>query len=74
MSFEFSYLLVLEEVLEVIELLAGVSNFVGATVETGSVLLLTSGSIVGEHSVAVLHGEDLVVDSTVVTILVSQVI
>jgi hypothetical protein len=43
-------------------------------VESVTVLVFTAGSIVSEHSVAAFHVEDLVVDSTVVSVLVSKVV
>ena len=67
-------LLVCKEELEVLELLASVLDFVGGTVESLSVFVLASRLVVGEHSVAVFHREDLIVDATVVTVLIPQVV
>ena len=36
--------------------------------------MLRSGLVVGKHAKTVLHGEDLVVDATVVSVLVAQVV
>lgn len=67
-------LLVCEEELEVLELFAGVLDFISGTVESLSVLVLASGLVVREHAVAVLHCEDLIVHPTVVTVLVPEVV
>ena len=36
--------------------------------------MLRSGLVVGKHTQTVLHGEDLVVDTAVVSVLVAEVI
>ena len=36
--------------------------------------MLTSGSVVSEHSVATFHVEDLIVNTAVVSLLVSEVV
>jgi hypothetical protein len=66
--------LLLEQVLEVIKLLAGVGDLVSSSVETVAVLVLGAGLVVAEHAVAVLHGENFVVDAAVVAVLVAEVV
>ena len=68
------HLLVREEELEVLELAACVRDLIGVSVKTLAVLVLAPGFVVSEHAQAVLHGEDLVVDTTVVPVLVAQIV
>ena len=67
-------LLVGKKELEVLELATGVRDLIGVAVEALSVLVLAAGLVVGKHADAVLHSEDLVVNATVVTILVAEVV
>ena len=53
---------------------ACVRNFIGVMVETLAVLVLATSLVVGEHTQTVLHGEDLVVNTTVVSVLVAEVV
>jgi hypothetical protein len=62
------------EELELFQGAAGVGNLVTATVETEAGLVLTSSFVVGEHPVAVFHVKDLVIDTTVVSGLTSEVV
>jgi len=66
--------LLLEQVLEIIELLAGISDFIGGSVEAVAVFMFSSGLIVAEHAVAVLHGKNLVIYSAVVTVLIAEIV
>ena len=68
------YLLVREEELEVLELATGIGDLVSVTVESLAVLVLAAGLVVGQHAQTVLHGEDLVIDATIVPVLVAQVV
>lgn len=68
------HLLVREEELEVLELTAGVLDLIGVAVESLTVLVLRAGLVVGKHAHAVLHGENFVIDATVVAVLVAQVV
>ena len=68
------HLLVGEEELEVLELAACVGDFIGVSVKTLAVLVLAPGFVVSEHAQAVLHGEDLIIHSTVVPVLIAQII
>lgn len=43
-------------------------------VEPVTVFVLTTGSVISEHSVTTFHVEYLIVDTTVISILVSQVV
>lgn len=66
--------LLLEEVLEIVKLLACISNLISTSIETVAVLVLGAALVVAEHAVAVLHGENFVIDTTVVTVLVAEVV
>lgn len=63
-----------EQVLELLELATGVLDFIDGSVESKAVLVLTSGFVVAQHAVPVLHREDFVVDATVVAVLIPQVV
>ena len=52
----------------------GVGDVLSVAVESLAVLVLGAGLVVGEHARAVFHRENLIVDSSVVTVLVSQVV
>jgi hypothetical protein len=67
-------LLVREEELEVLKLAAGVLDLISVAVESVTVLVLSAGLVVSEHAHAVLHGENFVIDTTVVAVLVAQVV
>ena len=67
-------LLVGKKELEVLELATSVGDLIGVTVEALSVLVLAAGLVIGKHADTVLHCEDLVVNATVVTILVAEVV
>ena len=68
------HLLVGEEELEVFELAASVGDFISVSVKSLAVLVLAPGFVVSEHAQAVLHGEDLIIDSTVVPVLIAQIV
>ena len=51
-----------------------VANLISIVVESFSVLMFAASFVVTEHAHSVFHCENLVVDSTVVSVLVSQVI
>ena len=73
-AIEPAHLLVIEEELEVLELATGVRDLVGVAVESLAVLMLWTSLIVGKHANTILHGENLVVYTTVVAILVAQIV
>ena len=52
----------------------GVTDFVSVMVESLSVFVLAAGLVITQHADAVLHSENLVIDSAVVSVLISQVI
>lgn len=66
--------LVSKEVLKVIKSSAGFTNFIGLHVKGVALVVLGSSSIIGKHSVATFHVEDLVVHTAVVSLLVSEVV
>ena len=67
-------LLVREQELEVFKLFAGIRDLICTSVHPFSVLMLTTCLVVRKHTVAVFHCKDLVVNSTVVTVLVSEIV
>ena len=69
-----SHLLVIEEELEVLELAASVGDLIGVAVESLTVLVLRASLVVREHANAILHSENLVVNTAIVTILVAQIV
>ena len=66
-----AHLLVVEEELEVLELSASVRDLVRVAVKSLTVLVLRTSLVVSEHTHTVLHGENLVVDTAIVAILVA---
>jgi hypothetical protein len=68
------FLLILEKVLKLFKVLASHSDFVGSNIESVTVLMLSTGFVVSQHAVATFHGQDFVVDTTVVSVLVSEVV
>lgn len=66
--------LVGEHVLEVFNLLAAVGNLVHAAVKSSTAFHFRSDLLLTQELVAVIHRENLVVDSTVVTLLILKVI
>lgn len=68
------HLLVGEEELEVLELAARVADLVGSTVETLTAFVVATGLVVLQHADAVLHSVDLVRDTAVISVLVSQIV
>jgi hypothetical protein len=66
--------LLLKQILEIIELLAGISDFIGGSVEAVAVFVFGSGLIVAKHAVAVFHRKNFVIDSAVVTVLVAEIV
>ena len=69
-----NHLLVGKEELEVLKLAASVRNLVRVTVKSLAVLVLRAGLVVSKHADTVLHSENLVVHTAVVTVLVPQVV
>ena len=69
-----AHLLVVKEELEVLELSASVRDLVRVAVESLTVLVLRTSLIVGEHANTVLHGENFVVDTAIVAILVAEIV
>ena len=67
-------LLVREQELEVFKLFAGIRDLICTSVHPFSVLMLTTCLVVRKHTVAVFHCKDLVVNSTVVAVLVSEIV
>jgi len=61
-------------VLEVVKLLAGLTDLISLQVESISLVMIGSSLVIGKHSVATFHVEDLVVYSAVVSRLVSEVV
>ena len=74
MSIACKHLLVIEEEFEILKLAARVRDLVRVAVKSLTILVLGTGFIVCQHANAILHGENLVVDTAVVTILVAQVV
>lgn len=66
--------LVREHVLEVLNLLAAVSNLVHAAVESSATLHFRSDLLFTQKFVAVIHREDLVVNATIVTLLILEIV
>lgn len=66
--------LISEHELEVVKSLAGFTDLVRLHVKCVALIVLTSGSVVGQHSVASFHVEDFVINTTVVSLLVSEVV
>jgi hypothetical protein len=66
--------LFLKQVFEIIELLAGISDFIRGSVQAVAVFVFGSCLIIAEHAVAVFHGKDFVIDSTVVAVLVAEIV
>jgi len=64
----------IEQVLEVFKLLAVVSDFIHATVQTAAVLNIGSGSLIRKLGIAVFHIENIITDTTVITFLVLEII
>ncbi len=52
----------------------GITDFISVMVESLSVFVLAAGLVITQHADAVLHSENLVIDSAVVSVLISQVI
>lgn len=63
-----------KEELEVFQLFASFTDLISGVVESVAVFVFTTCSIISEHSVTTLHVEDLIVDTTVVSVLVSKVV
>jgi len=63
-----------KEEFEVFQLFASFTDLISRVVESVTVFVFTTCSIISEHSVATFHVEDLVVDTAVISILVSKVI
>lgn len=59
---------------EVVELLARVGDLVTSTVEASSVFVLRAGLVVTKHAVSVLHGENFVINTSVVSVLVAEIV
>jgi hypothetical protein len=66
--------LISEHELKVVKSLAGFTDLITLHVECVALIVLTSGSVVGQHSVASFHVEDFVVNTAVVSLLVSEVV
>ena len=66
--------LVGEHVLEVLDLLAAVGNLVHTAVKSSTAFHFRSDLLLTQKFVAVIHRENLVVDATVVTLLILEVI
>ena len=69
-----AHLLVVKEELEVLELSASVRDLVRVAVKSLTVLVLRTSLVVSEHTHTVLHGENLVVDTAIVAILVAEIV
>ena len=67
-------LLLRHHVLEVFDLLAAVSNLIHASVESGSSLHFRPNFLLTQEFVPVLHGENFIVNSSVVSLLVLKVV
>ena len=70
----FAHLLIGEHELEVFKLLAGLGNLVSRVVKSVPVFVLGTGLVVGEHAVATVHRENLVVYTAIITVLVAQIV
>jgi hypothetical protein len=68
------YLLILKKELKLFEILASHSDFISSDIESITVFMLSTGLVVSQHAVAAFHGQDFVVDTTVVSVLVSKVV
>lgn len=66
--------LFLEQVLKVFKLLAVIGNLIHAAVKSGAVLDFRSGSLVSKHLVAAFHVEDIVIDTSVISLLILEII
>ena len=53
---------------------ASVRDLVSVAVKAFAVLMLATGLVVGQHAETVFHGEDLIVDTTVISILVAEIV
>ena len=67
-------LLLGHHVLEVLDLLAAVGDLVHASVKSGSSLHFGSDFLLAQQLVPVLHGENFIVNSSVVSLLVLEVV
>ena len=63
-----------KHILEIFDLFSGISNFIHASVESGSSLHFRADFLFSEQLISILHRENLVIDSSVISLLVFQVI
>ena len=68
------YLLILEEELKFFKVLASHTDLISGNVESISVFVLSTRLVISQHTVATLHGQNFVVDSTIVSVLISEII
>ena len=61
-------------VLELLKSTPGVLDLIHGPVESESVVMFAARFVIGEHAVAILHGEDLIIHATIVTVLVPQIV
>jgi len=59
---------------ELLKRATGICDFVASTVESQASLVLSTGFVIRKHAVAVLHVENLIIDTSIVTGLASQVV